>query len=98
MSDFSVTHVIIIILLLFVIWKLHNTGEKLKQGQYIGYGLDKYLYTSGATMRRLGQVFSQPGQGVQTTIYNAERGADNKQVTAQGIPVVMYLNNGVSVQ
>lgn len=90
----SVSHVIIIVLLLFIIWKLHNTGEKLKEGQYVGYGLDRYLYTSGATLRRLGQVFSQPGQGVQTTVYNAERRTDPKQLSAQGIPVVMYLDSG----
>jgi len=87
-------HVVIIVLLLFVIWKLHNTGEKLKEGQYVGHGLDKYLYTSGATMRRLGQVFSQPGQGIQTTVYNAERNADLTQKSAQGIPVLMYLDTG----
>lgn len=90
----SASHVIIIVLLLFIIWKLHNTGEKLKEGQYVGYGLDRYLYTSGATMRRLGQVFSQPGQGIQTTVYNAERRTDPKQLSAQGIPVVMYLDSG----
>ena len=87
---------IIIVLLLFILWKLHNTGEKLKERAYVGYGLDKYLYTSGATMRRLGQVFSQPGQGVQTTVYNAELSTDPNQLSAQGIPVVMYLNTGNS--
>lgn len=93
-NDLNLTHVVIIILLLYIIWRLHNTGEKLKQGAYFGSGLDQYLYTSGATMRRLGQVFSQPGQGVRTTIYNAERRYDADQKTAQGVPVVMYLDQG----
>lgn len=95
MSEMNITHIVIIILLIYIIWRLHNTGEKLRQGAYFGNGLDKYLYTSGATMRRLGQVFSQPGQGIQTTVYNAERRYDPGQKTAQGIPVVMYLDNGM---
>jgi hypothetical protein len=95
-NEQTLVHVIIIVLLLFIIWKLHSTNEKLKEKAYVGYGLDKYLYTSGATMRRLGQVFSQPGQGVQTTVYNAELKTDPNQLSAQGIPVVMYLNSGNS--
>jgi len=93
---FSIAHIVIIVLLILVLWKLHNTGEKLAERAYVGSGLDKYLYTSGATMRRLGQVFSQPAQGVQTTIYNAELRQDPDQVSAQGIPVVMYLDSGAT--
>jgi hypothetical protein len=88
----GITHVIIIVLLLLVLWKLYKT-ETPKEKAYVGYGLDRYLYTSGATMRRLGQVFSQPAQGVQTTIYNAEL-RQSPQTSAQGIPVIMYLDTG----
>jgi hypothetical protein len=92
-GELNVVHVVIIILLLLILWKLHNTGERLKEKQYVGQGLDRSLYTSGATMRRLGQVFSQPAQGVQTTIYNAEL-RQTPQTSAQGIPVIMYLDSG----
>jgi hypothetical protein len=88
-SDFL--NVFIIVLLLLVIYKIYSMNEQMESG-YFGRGLDNYVYTSGATMRRLGQVFSQPGQGVKTTIYNAERRQDPNQKTAEGIPVMMYMS------
>lgn len=58
--------VVLIILVLWHIWKSYNE-------LYIGTGLsDVGVYTSGATLRRLGQVFSSTDQGVQTTVYNAD--------------------------
>lgn len=80
----------IIVLLLLILYKLYGMGERM-EASYFGHGLGDYVYTSGATMRRLGQTFSQPGQGVQTTIYNAELKQDPNQKTAEGIPVIMYM-------
>ena len=93
-GELSMAHAVIIFLLLIILWKLYKTSERLSERAYVGSGLDRYLYTSGATMRRLGQVFSQPSQGVQTTVYNAELRQDPNQVSAQGIPVVMFLDSG----
>lgn len=90
----NLIHGIIILLLILILWKLYNTSEKLTAHSYVGSGLDNYIYTSGATMRRLGQVFSQPGQGIQTTVYNAQLSQDPNVVSAQGVPVVMYLDSG----
>jgi hypothetical protein len=66
----TVTHAIIIILLLFIIWKLVSAERLL--GDYIGSGLPNQIYDSGATMRRLGQVFSSTDQGSSTYISNDE--------------------------
>jgi hypothetical protein len=60
----------IIILILMVLWLFvfRPVPEK-----YVGKSLSEMeIYTSGATLRRLGQVFSSTNQGVQTTIYNAD--------------------------
>jgi hypothetical protein len=65
-------HALIIILLLFVIWKVLRV-ERLTtdySDAYLGGGLDNAVYTSGATMRRLGQVFSSTDQGKTNTVYN----------------------------
>ncbi len=86
----DILSIVIIVLLLLVLYQCYRFSEKM-ESSYFGGGLGDYLYTSGATMRRLGQVFSQPGQGIQTTVYNAELKTDPNQKTAEGIPVVMYM-------
>ena len=83
-------NVLVIVLLLVLIWRTYALSERM-ESSYFGGGLGDYLYTSGATMRRLGQVFSQPGQGIQTTVYNAELKQDPNQKTTEGIPVIMYM-------
>lgn len=80
-------HVVIIVLLVLILWKMYSEKEDL----YLGRGLDHYVYTSGATLRRLGQVFSQPGQGVTTTVYNAELRQNPDEMSAQGVKVKMFL-------
>jgi hypothetical protein len=45
--------------------------QKKKEG-LIGGGVDSVVFTSGANQRRLGQEFSQPGQGEQNTVYLPE--------------------------
>ena len=52
---------------------------------YRGSGLlnNVQVYTSGATMRRLGQKFSATNQGVYTTVHNAE--------IAEGAPVPVVI-------
>jgi hypothetical protein len=67
-------HAMIIILLVFIIWKLIRV-ERLAadySGDYVGSGLPNTIYDSGADLRRLGQVFSSTDQGSTNTIYNAE--------------------------
>jgi hypothetical protein len=59
---------ITLVLLILILWIVLRRGEG-----YLGAGVGDQIYTSGATMRRLGQVFSQPGQGHTTTIYNVNR-------------------------
>jgi hypothetical protein len=86
-SNHVALHVVVIVLLLLILYKLHQTKEQL----YLGRGLDDYIYTSGATLRRLGQVFSQPGQGVTTTVYNAELKQNPNETSAQGVKVKMFL-------
>lgn len=59
----------IIILMLLILWFLVLRPTE----KYIGTGLaSTEIYTSGATLRRLGQIFTSTNQGVQTTIYNAD--------------------------
>jgi high-affinity Fe2+/Pb2+ permease len=56
-------HAIILILLIYVIWKLHLFERMNSQGSYIGHGLQDQVYTSGADLRDLGQVFTSTDQG-----------------------------------
>jgi hypothetical protein len=60
-----IMHAIIILLLLFVIWKMFGV-ERLAMGQYVGRGLPNQIYTSGAD-QRFAQVFSSTDQGVTST-------------------------------
>jgi len=55
-----VMHGIIILLLIFIVWKLIKV-ERLTA--YVGSGLPNNIYTSGAD-QRFAQVFSSTDQGV----------------------------------
>jgi hypothetical protein len=57
-----------IILLLFIIWRVVRV-ERLTSN-YVGGGLTDQVYTSGATMRRLGQVFTSTDQGIGSSTPN----------------------------
>jgi hypothetical protein len=57
-----IAHVVIIVLLMFIIWKLSGL-EHLSDGYYTGSGLNDQVYTSGADQRFYGQVFSSTDQG-----------------------------------
>lgn len=59
--------IVLVLLITFYLFKLSSKGEN-----FLGGGVQDQVFTSGATMRRLGQEFSQPGQGEHTTVYNAE--------------------------
>jgi hypothetical protein len=61
---------IILILLILIMW-YHYKAENLT-GAGLGTGNAYYGSTSGATMRRLGQEMSQPGQGEYMEIHNKE--------------------------
>lgn len=71
MIGFSEAVLIVIVLLLLWVFKLHLA--RVKKETLIGNDLfDDGIYTSGATMRRLGQIFTSTDQGTPMTIYNKE--------------------------
>lgn len=53
-----IMHAIIIILLLYIVWQVSSSKEL-----YLGSGVQDQVYTSGADLRDLGQVFSSTDQG-----------------------------------
>jgi hypothetical protein len=53
--------VVVLVLLIIIVW-YHMKTENLT-GQGLATGAAQYGATSGATMRRLAQGFTQPGQG-----------------------------------
>jgi len=82
LPDERILEVIIIILIIYVIHKMHKMhSEKLSpiDGGYLGGGLGDTIYTSGATMRRLSQKFSDTSQGQYMVIHNDELSADERQ-------------------
>lgn len=80
--------VAILVVLLILIARIYgNERMKNERPVYLGDGVNNQVYTSGATMRRLGQVFSSTDQGQQTTVYNDEIKDTEKRT---GIPVTMY--------
>lgn len=84
---------IVLVLLYLLVFVYHDERMDDPNFSYTGKGLSNAgIYTSGATMRRLGQVFSSTDQGQPSTIYNAEipAGKGNK-----GVPVMMYPGNAV---
>jgi len=85
---------ILVVLIILVARIYGNERMKGEQPAYIGGGLNDQVFTSGATMRRLGQVFSSTDQGQQTTVYNDEI-KDSEKRGQGGIPVTMYSANSV---
>jgi hypothetical protein len=84
---------IVLVLLYLLVYVYHDERMDDPNYSYTGKGLSNAaIYTSGATMRRLGQVFSSTNQGQPSTIYNAEipPGKGNS-----GVPVMMYPRNSV---
>jgi hypothetical protein len=81
-TSYIAAAVVVLLILLFVVY----SNNKHKDETYIGHSLaDTDVYTSGATLRRLGQVFSSTDQGVQTTVHNVD--ADG---THHRLRVIMY--------
>lgn len=77
LPDERILEIVIIILLVYLIYKVHKIhSEKLMpiEGGYVGTGIAdaSTIYTSGATMRRLAQKFSDSTQGQYMIIHNAE--------------------------
>ncbi len=83
-------HAIIIVLLVVLIIRLEmkHMSEALDY-TYLGNGLADTVYTSGATLRRLGTTFSSTDQGHRSTIYNAEI-KDTLKRERDGLDVVMF--------
>jgi hypothetical protein len=88
-GDSQWLQIAIIILLIYLIYKFGREN-------YIGSGLgtpdgSAAAFTSGATLRRLGQKFSSTNQGIPMTIYNADLPGEDKAVH-----VVVYPNGSNS--
>jgi hypothetical protein len=72
-NGYKLLRAAIIVLLLLILFYLMQGNQGNVSERYIGSGLNSVgFYTSGATLRRLGQLFSSTNQGVQTTVYNAD--------------------------
>ena len=68
----------IVILLIIILYLVFGRSENYSES---GIGNNYQVYTSGATVRRLGQKFTSTNQGVYTTIHNADiSGVDDKPV------------------
>ena len=78
--------IIIVLLVVIIVICLQSNKENNLDGYHI--------YTSGATMRRLGQVFSSTNQGVYTTIHNVKLRDDEDKP----IPVVIFPANKIPHQ
>jgi hypothetical protein len=63
---------VLLVLVFLCVYHLRNMSKAKEH--LIGSGITEAAapFTSGATMRRLGQDFSATNQGEQTTVYNAE--------------------------
>lgn len=84
-GDSTVLQVIIVVLLIYLIYRY---GME----HYVGNGLGTPAgivgaYTSGATLRRLGQQFTSTNQGVPMTLYNADLPGENKTMTVTVLPL-----------
>jgi len=93
MSDVQSLHIgLHVITLLILVWLVMHTR---RENQYVGGGVTDKLYTSGATMRRLAQKFSQPGQGKYLVVHNAEQSSDNVEMVCfkrEDVPAHMLAN------
>ena len=85
-DDTYAAQVIVVLLLLYLMYRYSMEN-------YIGQGLNTEAglvgaSTSGATLRRLGQIFSSTNQGVPMTIYNADlSGKEHMKVLVYPIKV-----------
>ena len=81
--DYQIINLVLhILIVLLLVWTIFSKSETLKTAQggflgdflsgYVGGGLNSRVYTSGATMRRLGQLFSSANQGQSIAIHNID--------------------------
>lgn len=85
--------IVILIALLLAYYYMHMESMKVAapRGAYLGHGIgdpNMGVYTSGATLRALGQVFSSTNQGAYTTLHNMDID-DPAERERQAIPVVI---------
>jgi len=83
-SDAQWLQIAIIILLIYLIYSFSKEN-------YVGSGLGTpagsvAAFTSGATLRRLGQKFSSTNQGIHMTIYNADLPGEDKALHVIAFP------------
>jgi hypothetical protein len=81
----TILQIIVVLLLIYVLYRLSTE-------HYVGNGLGTPTgsigaYTSGATLRRLGQHFSSTNQGVPMTLYNADLPGDTKTISVSVFPL-----------
>jgi len=77
----SYTKLIQITIIILLIYMIYKFGRE----NYVGSGLGIPAgtigaYTSGATLRRLGQKFSSTNQGIPMTLYNADLPGEDKVI------------------
>ena len=78
--------ILIIILSLWILSIFINYQSERKKETLVGNDLfGDGIYTSGATMRRLGQIFTSTNQGAPVTLYNAENNNEKLQVLLKKI-------------
>lgn len=64
---------VVLLLLIMIVWSAHCAKKASQTTEHlIGGGIQDKIFTSGATMRRLGTEFSGTDQGQYTTVHNAE--------------------------
>ncbi|MFA6089421.1 MAG: hypothetical protein WC755_06160 [Candidatus Woesearchaeota archaeon] len=70
----KLTHVVyfavLIVLIFLILWQMRSMNQKTEG--LIGSGIQDQVFTSGATIRRLGQEFSGTNQGEYTVVHNDE--------------------------
>jgi hypothetical protein len=70
---FGLPEIALVVIVLLLLWVFVSQQSLVKKESLIGNDLfDDGIYTSGATMRRLGQIFTSTDQGAPITIYNKE--------------------------
>jgi hypothetical protein len=69
-STVVVYFAILIVLVFLILWQMRSMNSKTEG--LIGSGIQDQVFTSGATIRRLGQEFTGTNQGEYTIVHNDE--------------------------
>jgi hypothetical protein len=66
----AVYFAVLILIIFMIMWSLSSMNKKTEN--LIGSGIQDQVFTSGATIRRLGQEFTGTNQGEYTIVHNDE--------------------------